>query len=125
VDDGFQLVAGIGMLEHQGAHGRPVQTAVGFDHLAAKAFADQRHGRAASGGQTAGDGIGIQQGRAPCRQHLAHGAFAAADTACQTQAQRVSVHHIPAKANRLRSIVSEPNTMAAKPAPAKKGPKGM
>jgi len=122
VDDGFELLFGLGVGEDQLAHGIAVERAFGGDEAGAKGLCDGCNGGATRGGAGAGDGVGIDQLAAQLLQHVGHRAFAAANAAGEANAHRALWGLCHGSWGMSGMLGHSTNKMAA---PAKKGPKGM
>src|SRR5690606_5614999 len=83
MDDGFELLPGLGAGENQVAHGLAVQRAGGSDDIGAEMQAYGFDGRAAGRRQFVRDDIGVDDGRTPLGQQISHLAFARAYPARQ------------------------------------------
>lgn len=134
MQDGFQLCANACICKSACAHISPIQRSIWGHCLRAKRSLNGCHGRATGGRQTARDRIGIQNGGTALGQHGCDGTFATANPTRQSQSERAGAaceaallwhDYAPSKCSMAFISRVGLQNIAAKPAPAKKGPNGI
>ena len=92
VDDGFQLLLGVCVGEDSLAHAVAVKRAFGGDVFGAKALRNGVNGCSATQGNGACDSVSVNQISAARHQHLGDRAFAASNTARQSDTRNKVLH---------------------------------